>query len=472
VPGLTYPYFFEATPQSLLGQPNTLQIAVAGNQPNWGGCKIYVSNDGTTYSYVGTVYSQGRTGLISAALPIGADPDTTNTLSVDTSISGGELVTVTAAQANNFATLSALVSPSGAIELISYETATLTAQNRYNLTYLRRGVYGTTIGSFPVGSTFSYIGTSGVENYQYPAQYVGEAIYFKFASFNLMGNQLQDLSQCIPYEITIEGSSLQNPSGGLFSVSPNNVLSSAVSGSLAVISVANFTARLNNQSVACAPLAVTPSPVGQNRLYYLYYIDKAFAGGNIQPIATTEVSDFQGKSGYYPIGDIVTVISGNPVYRPSTWVDAGSISTKNPRSCINSSIQLNVTGAPFTSVQGSYQFGGSSLPGLITYFGDPYIIPSYTTTLTVSLQASANVAPGSTCTTTVSYSLDAGVTFTTLYTRVWTAGGTDALTNPPVTLPSGINLANVQVQVSCSCTAPTGIGTSNAEVNVYNIWVQ
>ncbi len=211
LPGNTFPVIFETPPLGATTQLNAVQIAVAGNSTSWGGAKIYVSSDGVTYVYLGSVNGAGKTGVLSAALPAGTDPDTTDTLAVDMSISGGSLTTATQAQADTFATLAAIVDATGAVELVSYETATLTAANRYNLTYLRRGVYGTPIAAHAIGADFCFVGIQGLFEYPYPEQYIAKPIYFKFASFNLLGNQLQDLSVCQAYTYTPKGTAYPAP---------------------------------------------------------------------------------------------------------------------------------------------------------------------------------------------------------------------------------------------------------------------
>jgi hypothetical protein len=220
LPGDTHPVIFEATPQSVLARPNTIQIAVAGDNPQWGGCEIFVSQDGNEYVPVGNMDSLGRVGLITNTVAIGSDPDTVNTLSVDMTASEAELVTVTQPQANQFASLCALTNTGGAVELVSYETSTETALNRYNLTYLRRGVYGTTIGTWYAGDEFSYLGINGVFEYQYPSQYVGKTIYFKFTSYNMAHLQQQDLANVRAWPYVVLGTSLQPPSSGTFHTQP------------------------------------------------------------------------------------------------------------------------------------------------------------------------------------------------------------------------------------------------------------
>ena len=52
-------------------------------------------------------------------------------------------------------------------ELISYRTATLTAAYQYDLTYLRRGVYGTAINAHSAGSNFARFGPSDPSLFRY-----------------------------------------------------------------------------------------------------------------------------------------------------------------------------------------------------------------------------------------------------------------------------------------------------------------
>ena len=131
-------------------------------------------------------------------------------LSVDMSPSGAELIGASQSVADQFGTLCALITPDGVTcEFISYENCTLTAAGRYSLSYLRRGVDGTTPSAFPAGSSFVYIGSQNLFQWQYKANNVGQPIYVKVPSFNLTGQGIQPLSQCKAYELFInaQGSS-------------------------------------------------------------------------------------------------------------------------------------------------------------------------------------------------------------------------------------------------------------------------
>lgn len=218
-PGSTYPAFVQNTSQQTGGVLYRLTVAAAGDNPNWGGCQVWVSVDGTNYSQVGVINEPCAIGVLSTALPATADPDTTDTLSVDMSISGVELVGATKSAADQFATLCALITPDGlTCEFISYENCTLTAPNRYNITYLRRGVSGTTVAAFPPGSSFVYIGSAHLFQYQYTAAQIGQPLFVKLPAFNLTGQAIQPLTQCKAYELflTAQGST---PTGTKYSPS-------------------------------------------------------------------------------------------------------------------------------------------------------------------------------------------------------------------------------------------------------------
>ena len=219
-PGNSVPIFIQNTTTQSNGILNKLQIGAVGQTQNWGGCNVYVSLDGTNYTQIGQLKSTGVIGLLSANLASSVDPDSTDTLSVDLTLSllsniEAELVTVTQQQADSFVSLCAIVDQGGLTnELISYETATLTAQGRYNLTYLRRGVYATPIAAHTTGASFAFLGPNyAFLDYQYWPQYIGQALFVKLQSFNLMGGQTQNLSQVKPWQLFInsQGSSFELP---------------------------------------------------------------------------------------------------------------------------------------------------------------------------------------------------------------------------------------------------------------------
>lgn len=176
---------------------------IAFYTPNWGGCQVLVSTDGNTNALAGTIYRGGRQGVLTATFPSGSDPDSTDTLAVDLTESQGQLISGTSADADNFVTLCFCDG-----ELVSYETATLTTAYHYSLgTYLRRGVYGTPIGSHASGAQFARFGPTdpSLFRYGYPANLAGTTIYVKLPAFNTYGQVLQSPAACTAYTYTLTG---------------------------------------------------------------------------------------------------------------------------------------------------------------------------------------------------------------------------------------------------------------------------
>jgi hypothetical protein len=180
-------------------------MAISGPDPNWGGCDIYGSTDGTTYAYLGTVRGRSRFGSLIVDLPAHSDPDTADTLSVNLAISKGSLLSVTQADADNGLTLCLVDN-----ELISFETATLVSSYRYGLTYLRRGFYNSPIALNNAGCRFVRLDNK-IFKYPFSSTLTGSTVYFKFASFNLYGGAKQTLDVVTAYPFTI-GDSLSFPS--------------------------------------------------------------------------------------------------------------------------------------------------------------------------------------------------------------------------------------------------------------------
>ena len=150
-PGDTNPPIIFEPPPALTGGATEVWLIATGGA-HWGGAQVWISSDGNTYALAGTVYRGGRQGALTPGLPSHADPDTTNSLAVDLTQSQGQLLSGTTADADNYVTLCFCDG-----ELLSYQTATLTAPYHYSLSYLRRGAYGTSIGAHASGT----LSTSG-----------------------------------------------------------------------------------------------------------------------------------------------------------------------------------------------------------------------------------------------------------------------------------------------------------------------
>jgi hypothetical protein len=199
------PIIFEPT-AGLTGGATEVWIIASGGA-DWGGCQVWISTDGNTYGLAGTIYRGGRQGIVTASLPATADPDTTDTLAVDLTESQGQLLSGTQADADAYVTLCYCDG-----ELVSYETATLTAAYKYALTYLRRGIYGTAIGAHASGAPFARFGPNdpSLFRYSYPASFIGAAIYVKLPAFNIFGQELQGLAAVAAYSYTLLGTGGQS----------------------------------------------------------------------------------------------------------------------------------------------------------------------------------------------------------------------------------------------------------------------
>lgn len=194
------PIIFEPTAGLTGGSVEVWIIASGG--ADWGGCQVWVSTDGNTYALAGTIYQGGRQGVLTASLPAATDPDTTHTLAVDLTESAGQLLSGTTADADAYVTLCFCDG-----ELLSFATATLAAANKYSLTYLRRGAYGTAIGSHASGAAFARFGPNdpSLFRYAYPASFIGHSIFVKLPAFNIFGQALQGLAGVSPYSYTLLG---------------------------------------------------------------------------------------------------------------------------------------------------------------------------------------------------------------------------------------------------------------------------
>ncbi len=196
-----YPLYLSSTGGAALG------VAASGGS-NWGGCEVWMSSDNATYALAGRLHATARYGVLSAAYPSGPVLDTTDTLSVDVSRSHAELGSIDPALNADFANM-ALVEN----ELVSYQTATLTGVDSYNLTTAFRGVLGTTIASHGIGAQFVRMDENVLEIPITPAR-IGTTLYFKFLSFNQFGKSIEELSDVSPYTyIPAPSWSVANASG-------------------------------------------------------------------------------------------------------------------------------------------------------------------------------------------------------------------------------------------------------------------
>jgi hypothetical protein len=215
---VNFPMILEPTADLTNGVPQ-LWLALSGGE-EWGGATIMCSFDGgTNYSAIGIIAAPAWQGGLTGTLASHADPDTLNTLSIDTTTSVSVLdTTATHDDADKLRTLALLgdISTPGLIpndpELIAYGSVSLTGTYLYDLTYLRRGAYGSTISSHAIGTNFTRFDIPNDNSplntvfiYNLPPQYIAATLYFKFPSFNKFGNAIQDISTLDPFTYTTTG---------------------------------------------------------------------------------------------------------------------------------------------------------------------------------------------------------------------------------------------------------------------------
>jgi len=218
-------------PTDLTGFDREIWLAAASTSPPWGGCEVWISADGTTYSRIGVVDGPARYGVTTASLASHADPDNANTLSVNLATSRGTLIGGSSADADAAATLAWLGG-----ELIAYRDAALTSANHYDLTHLRRGLHGTAPAAHSSGASFVRL-DDAIFKFAYGDLNAGDTIYVKLPSFNQFGRGLEDLSAVTAYSFTLgSGSSrFEDVVDDLATISSDSILSKGSEKQKAII---------------------------------------------------------------------------------------------------------------------------------------------------------------------------------------------------------------------------------------------
>lgn len=215
------PYFINP-PYFLTPSGQELWIAVSADSEYWGNCTVYVSPDNVNYAPIGTIYNKARYGVSTGSITNNslAINDTTNTLAVNLDVSNGELISTNAAGLTAYVTLSAIqTSATSGLELISYQTATLTSGYAYNISTMKRGVYGTTIQSHASASQFIRL-DDAIFKWLVPSTFISDTqpTYFKFVSTNVFGTVTQDITACTAYSTTIPTQNLPQPTNVVLTI--------------------------------------------------------------------------------------------------------------------------------------------------------------------------------------------------------------------------------------------------------------
>ena len=187
------PVFFEA-PVERTANGLEVYAAVKGSAALWGGCRAWVSLDGTNYKQVATLYGGARYGRLTGPIASG-------TLPVSTS---GQLISGSAADAAALNTLCYIGGSSP--EYFAYQGATLTGPGAYNLTSLLRGAFGTSQApAHATNDPFVRVDEAIAKSGDLDLTYIGKTIQFKFTSFNVYGAAEESLAAVPAYAYTITG---------------------------------------------------------------------------------------------------------------------------------------------------------------------------------------------------------------------------------------------------------------------------
>ena len=252
---------------------------------------------------------------------------------------------------------------------------------------------------------------------------------------------------------------------GVWVAPPGTLRAQANADGTAQILVMPFTSSVNLTSCSPSPALITG--LNQGQFYDVYYIDLAFAGGAITPIATQDSADFLGKAGYFLIGSLVTptyVVR----YQPSSYSDVGTQGTSNPGAAYDNNILTDAM------VSGEWQSQGGGPPpitwGTVTWVGKciwagfPVIALAAAATLNITAAADGDAGM------TASLSVSIGGVLTVIQTFTAPAAE-DTYTFP---IPAGTNLNTVSVIAECSIPGGTpGPGLSgSASLSGFEIWIQ
>ncbi|MBI3447225.1 MAG: hypothetical protein HY055_18115 [Magnetospirillum sp.] len=196
-PGDANPVVMFDVPTQLAGGLEVWLAACGG--PNWGGAQVYTAAEDITYGREGVITGKARIGTLTAALPAVADVDTSSTLAVDMTISGGVLNGGSQADVDSFATLCWVDG-----ELIAYRDCIMTGADRYGLSYLRRGLYGTPITTHAAGAVFVRL-DQAIFRRAYTRDKIGSTVWVKLLSFNTYEGAGQTLDEVTAHSHVIAG---------------------------------------------------------------------------------------------------------------------------------------------------------------------------------------------------------------------------------------------------------------------------
>lgn len=167
------------------------QVFIGVNAPSgWGGCSVWLSDNGQNYSRIGSITQQARMGRIKYGFN-----QTGNLCNITLNqgmLKGG--THIDAERANTLCWVNG--------EAFSYENVEVHPNNWYTLQGLVRGQYGTNAINHNADERFVRV-DEALFRYPYRKEDIGKTIYLKFTSMNLFGSNEQGLDEVQAYQYTL-----------------------------------------------------------------------------------------------------------------------------------------------------------------------------------------------------------------------------------------------------------------------------
>lgn len=167
------------------------QIFVGVNAPSgWGGCSVWVSDNGENYRRIGSITQQARMGKLKYGFA-------QNGNFCNVIINQGVLKSGTHVDAERANTLCWING-----EALSYETVETHPDNWYTLRGLVRGQYGTKAINHGANERFVRV-DEALFHYPYRKEDINKTVYLKFTSLNVFGSNEQGLDEVREYQYKI-----------------------------------------------------------------------------------------------------------------------------------------------------------------------------------------------------------------------------------------------------------------------------
>ena len=177
-------------------------IALQGNNKDWGGCDVYASTKDGSYELHGRHNQSSNFGYITTAM-------TTSSTSVTVQFTNVSTVDIVTGSADDAANCLTDIWING--ECMAYTGSTLVDVNKYTLTGLIRGKYGTAVSAHAINDGFALLDGS-LFCIQLTRNLLGKTLYLKFPSFNTFSNNYQELADLNYYNHVVRSYDIPNVS--------------------------------------------------------------------------------------------------------------------------------------------------------------------------------------------------------------------------------------------------------------------